>query len=45
MGELEQLSGVSIPAPIKGIESRPILHNTVIEKDNIKNFVKNYLVK
>lgn len=45
MGELEKLSGVEIPTPIKGIESRPILHSTVIERDNIKNFVKEHLTK
>ena len=45
MGELEKISGVEIPAPIKGIENRPILHNTVIEKDSIKDFVKEHLTK
>ncbi|MDD3569844.1 MAG: threonine synthase, partial [Lachnospiraceae bacterium] len=45
MGELEKLSGVEMPIPIKGIESRPILHSTVIERDNIKDFVKEHLTK
>ncbi len=45
MGDLEKISGVEIPAPIKGIENRPILHNTVIEKDSIKDFVKEHLTK
>ena len=45
MGDLEKILGVEIPAPIKGIENRPILHNTVIEKDSIKDFVKEHLTK
>ena len=45
MNELEKISGVEIPAPIRGIESRPILHKTVIERDVIKEFVKDHLTK
>jgi len=45
MNELEKISGVEIPAPIRGIESRPILHKTVIERDVIKDFVKDHLTK
>lgn len=43
MAELENISKVSIPEPIKGIESRPVLHNNVCEKDGIKNFVREKL--
>lgn len=43
MTELENISKVSIPEPIKGIESRPVLHNNVCEKDGIKNFVREKL--
>ncbi len=41
--ELERVSGVSIPAPIKGINKREILHKTVIERDALKDFVRNKL--
>ncbi len=40
------LSGIwkeKIPAPIDGINSRAISHKNVIEKDDIKNFIKDYL--
>lgn len=43
MDELEKLSGVAIPESIRGIENRDILHKTVIEKDKIKSFVKEFL--
>ena len=43
MTELENISKVSIPEPIKRIESRPVLHNNVCEKDGIKNFVREKL--
>lgn len=43
MTELENISKVSIPEPIKGIESRLVLHNNVCEKDGIKNFVREKL--
>ena len=43
MNELEKISKVSIPAPIKDIDKREILHKTVIEKTEIKDFVRNYL--
>ena len=42
MEEMEKKSGVPIPSPIRGIENRPIRHQTVIEKDAIKTFVKDY---
>ena len=43
---LETLSEVSktpIPAPIKGIDKREVLHRSVIDKDAIEEFVKNKL--
>ena len=45
MGELERLSCVPVPGPINGLEKRPILHKTVCEKDELKDFVKQYLLK
>lgn len=44
MKELEKISGVSIPESIRGIETRKVLHNTICEKDNIKDFVTKYLL-
>ena len=41
--ELENVSGVNIPAPIKGIDKREVLHKTVIGKDELKEFVQNKL--
>lgn len=40
---LEKVSGVSIPAPIKGIDTREVLHKTVIERDELRTFVQNKL--
>ncbi len=43
---LEVLSDLwkeEIPTPIRGIDKREILHKTVLEKTEIKNFVKDYL--
>ncbi|MCI1960015.1 MAG: threonine synthase [Clostridia bacterium] len=45
MKELEKISGVKIPEPIKDIESKPILHKNVIEKNEIKEFIKKQLIK
>lgn len=44
MDELEKLSCIKIPMTIKGIETRPVLHKQVCEKDKISQFVKDYLV-
>lgn len=41
--ELEKVSGVAIPSPIKGIDKREVLHKTVIERNELKNFVQNKL--
>lgn len=41
--ELEKVSGVSIPAPIKGIDKREVLHKTVIDRSELKSFVQNKL--
>jgi hypothetical protein len=41
--DLEKASGVSVPAPIVGLEHRPILHKNVCEKTEIKEVVKNWL--
>ena len=44
MKELENISGVAIPAPIRGIETREIRHKNVCEKDAIADFVKGWLL-
>ena len=44
MKEMENLSGVAIPAPIRGIETREIRHKNVCEKDGIADFVKGWLL-
>ena len=41
--DLERISGVAVPAPIVGLEHRPILHKNVCEKTEIKDVVKNWL--
>lgn len=40
---LSETSGTAVPAPIKGIDKREVLHKRVIERDNIKEFVKSVL--
>ena len=40
---LEKASGVPVPAPIVGLEHRPVLHKNVCEKTEIKEVVKNWL--
>ena len=44
MKEMEKVSGVAIPAPIRGIETRKIRHKNVCEKDGIADFVKGWLL-
>ena len=41
--DLERISGIAVPAPIVGLEHRPILHKNVCEKNEIKEVVKNWL--
>ncbi|MGN1317616.1 MAG: threonine synthase [Lachnospirales bacterium] len=43
LDELENISGTPIPEPIKGIDKREILHKTVIDRSELKSFVKNHL--
>ena len=45
MKELEKVSGVEIPLPIRDIEKKPVIHKNVIEKTDIKDFVKKQLLK
>ncbi len=45
MKELEKVSNVAIPAPVDGIEKREIIHKTVINKYDIKDFIKEKLLK
>ncbi len=40
---LSRVSGTDIPAPIKGIDKKEVLHKSVIEKDALSEFVKNKL--
>lgn len=40
---LSEETRMAIPEPIRDIESRPILHNTLCKKDNIKNVIANIL--
>lgn len=42
--ELEKVSGVSVPAPIVGLETREVRHKTVCEKDEITEVVKRWLL-
>ena len=44
MGELEKISGVKIPGPVKDIDKREVLHNNLCERQNIKDFVKEQLI-
>lgn len=41
--DLERFSGVPVPAPIVGLEKRPILHKTVCEKTELRTVVQNWL--
>lgn len=41
--ELEKISGINIPSPIKDIDKKEVLHKTVIERDELKSFVQNKL--
>ena len=43
MNELEKISGVKIPAPVKDIEKREVLYNNLCEREKIKDFVRNQL--
>lgn len=43
--ELSEKTGIVIPEPIKDLENKEILHNTVCEKDEIKEAIKNILRK
>ena len=45
MKKLQKVSGVTIPTVIQGIEKRKVVHTHVCEKNNIKQFVSNYLLK
>ncbi len=45
MNVLEKISGVKIPAPVKDIEKREVLHNNLCERKKIKEFVLEQLTK
>ena len=42
--DLEKCSGVAVPAPIVGLAERPIRHQNVCEKTEIKEVVKRWLL-
>ena len=44
MAELEKISNVAVPEVIRDIETRPVLHKNVCERDKIKEFVKGRLL-
>ncbi|MBQ2753276.1 MAG: threonine synthase [Firmicutes bacterium] len=44
MAELEKISKVAVPEVIRDIETRPVLHKNVCERDKIKEFVKGRLL-
>lgn len=41
--DLERASGVAVPAPIRGLQARPVLHKTVCEKTEITDVVRRWL--
>ncbi|MCD8090572.1 MAG: threonine synthase [Clostridiales bacterium] len=41
---LSEVSGTPVPAPIKDIEKRPVLHDICIEKEAIEGFIKAKLI-
>ncbi len=45
MEELEKKSGVPIPAPIRSLEQKEVRHKKVCEKDQIKDCVRQWLLK
>ncbi|MBQ4347709.1 MAG: threonine synthase [Firmicutes bacterium] len=43
MDILEELSGITIPAPVRGLDKRPVLHKDVCEKDALSEYVESKL--
>ena len=43
--ELSTVSGDRIPAPLRNLETRQVLHDTLCEKDAMKETVNNFLKK
>lgn len=41
--ELFKVTGIDIPAAVKDIDKREVLHNTVCDKEEMKTMVKNFL--
>ena len=41
--ELSRISGVAVPRAIEEIRTAPVLHDTVVEKDGMKEIVKKLL--
>lgn len=45
LNKLETLTGVPIPKNLKGLDKKPILHNSSIEKEEMLKFVLDYSTK
>jgi len=41
--ELESVTGLTVPASLKGLDEKPVLHDSVIDKENIKAAVRKAL--
>lgn len=41
--ELNRISGVAVPRAIEEIRTAPVLHDTVVEVDDMKDTVKKFL--
>ncbi len=41
--ELNRISGVAVPGAIEEIRTAPVLHDTVVEVDDMKDTVKKFL--
>jgi threonine synthase len=44
MRALEEISGVPVPEALKNLRGKPILHDNVCDKDQMKNEIKNLLL-
>ena len=43
MAALSELTGVAVPKNLSGLRSREVLHKDVIEKDEMLNYILEYL--
>ena len=42
-GELEALTGVPCPEPLRGLSERPVLHSALTEPEGMKGVVEGFL--